>query len=152
MNQPDQVSVALVCSFKIPSINTSRIGSMDLLPDTQNCGLCMCQEYRERFPRHRGLTIPTCITFMWWWKPFCGKQNKDILNPRLWNLRASINWHLTSLPLSLNRFALLYQAPHTNNKIFRLIDCLIEENRKSFYPLSLQVLDWNHVQWMRCIW
>ena len=27
---------------------------MGLLPDTQNCGLCM---RRERFPRHRGLAV-----------------------------------------------------------------------------------------------
>ena len=26
---------------------------MGLLPDTWNCGLRMCWEYRERFPRHR---------------------------------------------------------------------------------------------------
>ena len=26
--------------------------SKDLLPDTKNCGLCMRQEYRERFPCH----------------------------------------------------------------------------------------------------
>ena len=35
---------------------------MGLLPDTQNCGLRMSRECRERFPRHRGLAIPTCIT------------------------------------------------------------------------------------------
>ena len=35
---------------------------MDLLADTLNCALRMRQEYQERFPRHRGLAIPTCIT------------------------------------------------------------------------------------------
>ena len=35
---------------------------MGLLPDTENCGLHVCQECQERFPRHRGLAIPTCIT------------------------------------------------------------------------------------------
>ena len=35
---------------------------MGLLPDTQNCGLRMHRECRERFPRHRGLTIPACTT------------------------------------------------------------------------------------------
>ena len=35
---------------------------MSLLPDTQNCGLCMRRECKERFPRHRGLAIPACIT------------------------------------------------------------------------------------------
>ena len=32
-----------------------------LLSNTQNCGLCMCRECLECFPRHRGLAIPTCI-------------------------------------------------------------------------------------------
>ena len=36
--------------------------TMGLLPDTQNCGLCMRGKWRERFPRHRVLAIPTCIT------------------------------------------------------------------------------------------
>ena len=40
---------------------------MGFLSDTQNCGLCMRRECRERFPRHwlkgnRKLTIPACIT------------------------------------------------------------------------------------------
>ena len=35
---------------------------MDLLPDTSDLGLRMRQECRVRFPRHRGLAIPTCIT------------------------------------------------------------------------------------------
>ena len=35
--------------------------SMGLLPDTSNCRLRMHRECRERFPRHRGLAIPTCI-------------------------------------------------------------------------------------------
>ena len=39
-----------------------RTGAMGLLPDTQNCGLRMRLECRERFPHHRGLAIPTCIT------------------------------------------------------------------------------------------
>ena len=35
---------------------------MGLLPDTQNCGLQMRRECRERFPHHRALAIPTCVT------------------------------------------------------------------------------------------
>ena len=35
---------------------------MGLLPDTYNWELCMRRESRERFPRHRGLGIPKCIT------------------------------------------------------------------------------------------
>ena len=38
------------------------IVSMGLLLETQNCGLRMRRECRERFPRHRELVIPTCIT------------------------------------------------------------------------------------------
>ena len=32
---------------------------MGLLPDTQYCGVRMRRECRERFPRLRGLAIPT---------------------------------------------------------------------------------------------
>ena len=39
---------------------------MGLLPDTQNCGLRMRRECRERLPRHRGLAIPTCIMTRAW--------------------------------------------------------------------------------------
>ena len=39
---------------------------MDLLPDTQNCGLHMHRECRERFPRHSGLAILACITTRAW--------------------------------------------------------------------------------------
>ena len=35
---------------------------MGHLPDTYTCGLCIHRECRKRFPRHRGLAIPTCIT------------------------------------------------------------------------------------------
>ena len=35
---------------------------MGLLPDTQNCRLCMRRECRERFPHFSGLAIPACIT------------------------------------------------------------------------------------------
>ena len=40
--------------------------ALGLLPYTQNCGMLMCRECRERFPRHRGLAIPTCITARAW--------------------------------------------------------------------------------------
>ena len=40
--------------------------SMGLLQDTWNCGLRMRRECRERFPRQRGLAIPTCITARAW--------------------------------------------------------------------------------------
>ena len=49
---------------------------MGLLPDTQNCGLCMRREYRERFPRYRlkrkllvskpGVQHETCVTHVPW--------------------------------------------------------------------------------------
>ena len=41
---------------------TAWLVCMDLLSDTENCGLCMRRECQERFPRHRWLAIPTCIT------------------------------------------------------------------------------------------
>ena len=46
--------------------------SMGLLPDTQNCGLRMRQEFREPFPRHRPLINDpdmhhgTCATHVPW--------------------------------------------------------------------------------------
>ena len=50
--------------------------SMVLLPDTQNCGLCMRRKCRERFPRYRlqskplvrdpGMHHGTCITHVPW--------------------------------------------------------------------------------------
>ena len=38
------------------------VDDMSLLTDTQNCGLRMRRESRERFPRHRRLATPICIT------------------------------------------------------------------------------------------
>ena len=59
--------------------------TMGLLPDTQNCGLRMRRECRERFPRHRlqrkpigsdpGMHHGTCVTHM----PWCMSGS---LNPR----------------------------------------------------------------------
>ena len=40
--------------------------TMGLLPDTENCALRMHRGYRERFPCHRMLAIPTCITARAW--------------------------------------------------------------------------------------
>ena len=39
---------------------------MGLLPDTHNWWLLMRRECRERFPRDRGLAIPTCIATRAW--------------------------------------------------------------------------------------
>ena len=47
---------------------------MGLFSETWNCGLRMCRECHERFPRHRGLAIPTCntscVTHMQWCMPW----------------------------------------------------------------------------------
>ena len=61
-----------VFSFLLPASFTDT----GLLPDTQNCGLCMCREYRERFPRQRlqrkpllsdpGIHNGTCVTRVPW--------------------------------------------------------------------------------------
>ena len=45
---------------------TISLSVMGLLPDTQNWGLHMSRECRERFSRHRALAIPTCITARAW--------------------------------------------------------------------------------------
>ena len=47
------------------------VTAMGLLPDTQNCGLCMRRECRVRFPPQRGLAIPTCITARFTHVPWC---------------------------------------------------------------------------------
>ena len=52
---------------KVRPMSPLIIGSvMGLLPDTQICGLRMCRGCWERFPRHSGLAIPTCITTRSW--------------------------------------------------------------------------------------
>ena len=48
------------------SSQLKRYCTMGLLPDTKNCWLRMRRECRERFPRHLGLVIPTCITARAW--------------------------------------------------------------------------------------
>ena len=52
-----------------------------LLPDTQNCELRLHRECRQRFSRHRGLAIPTCITAHAWrtYRDVC--RNADYLFP-----------------------------------------------------------------------
>ena len=45
-----------------PSLDPDRsIDAMGPISDAYNCGLRMRREWRERFPRHRELAIPTCI-------------------------------------------------------------------------------------------
>ena len=53
-----------ICHFQ--SWGFCATAAMGLLPDTQNGVLRMSRECRERFPRHRGLAIPTCITARAW--------------------------------------------------------------------------------------
>ena len=64
------------CLFTLRAILTATEGWMGLLPDTQNCGLRMRWECRERFPRHRlqrkplvsdpGMHHGTCVTHVPW--------------------------------------------------------------------------------------
>ena len=42
--------------------SASSVRTMGLLPDMKKCVLRMRRECRKRFPRHRGLAIPTSIT------------------------------------------------------------------------------------------
>ena len=51
---------------KLPTLSLDTPHTMYLLPDTQNCMLRMRRECRERFPRHPGLAILTCITARVW--------------------------------------------------------------------------------------
>ena len=50
------------CNHTTDLMPVNACRNMGLLPDTWSCGLCMCRECRERFPRHHGLAITTCIT------------------------------------------------------------------------------------------
>ena len=64
------LSFLMTTEIKLPS------HTMDLLPDTQNCGLHMRRECRERFPLHRlqrkrlitypGMHHGTCFTHVPW--------------------------------------------------------------------------------------
>ena len=42
------------------------LSALSHLPGRQNCGLRMCRKCRERFPHHRRLAVPTCITVRVW--------------------------------------------------------------------------------------
>ena len=71
-----KISSCVGYSFDIIVDHTIVIRSIGLLPDTQNCGLRMCRECRERFPRHRlqrkplvsdpGMHHGTCVTHVPW--------------------------------------------------------------------------------------
>ena len=64
------------CSYLLVASLPLSLTHMGLLPDTQNCGLRMCRECRERFPRHRLQRKPlvsdsdmrhgTCVTHVPW--------------------------------------------------------------------------------------
>ena len=62
--QGRQVIVLIEKGFQIPV--PFKCWGMGLLPDTQYCRLRMRRECQERFSRHRGLAIPTCITALTW--------------------------------------------------------------------------------------
>ena len=70
---------------------------MGLLPDTQNWGLRMRRECRERFPRHRGLAIPdmhhgTCVTHVPWCMP--GSLTCGFLWNRWQGKRSRHSWRM----------------------------------------------------------
>ena len=62
--------VALLVTSRVCTFMGCCLGSpkhiIGLLPDTANCGLRRRREYWRRFPRHRGLAIPTCMTARAW--------------------------------------------------------------------------------------
>ena len=61
---------------------------MGLLPDTQNCGLRMLRECRERFPRLLGLATPTGTLaggFLWSrWRGLRSRHSRRMRNPQFW--------------------------------------------------------------------
>ena len=59
----DQSRFSVMLTFHMPHC------FMGLSPDTQNCGLRMRRECRERFPHHCGLAIPICVTHVPWCMP-----------------------------------------------------------------------------------
>ena len=76
----------ILVSDVMPLIRRQHV--MGLFPDTYNWGLRMRRESRERFPRHRGLVIPTCITaracvtHVPWCMP--GKRSRSIRSPQFY--------------------------------------------------------------------
>ena len=62
----DSSEICLRLGYKYFVIYYQFCKHMGLLPETYNCGLRMRLECRERFLRHRGLAIPTCITAHAW--------------------------------------------------------------------------------------
>ena len=83
-------------AWRLQTIGSSRPSGMGLLPDMWNCGLRMRRECQERFPRHRRLVIPTCITaravtHVRWCMP--GSLTRGFLWRRWWEAHtyASVN-------------------------------------------------------------
>ena len=58
--------IAVVITMRMSLYLYPSLLPMGFLPDTKIGGLRMHRECRERFPRHRGLAIPTCITASAW--------------------------------------------------------------------------------------
>ena len=69
-------AICQILSLIIPSVKY-RLWSMDLLPDTENCGLRIRRKSQERFPCRRlqrkllvsdpGMHHGTCVTHVPWW-------------------------------------------------------------------------------------
>ena len=77
--QDANISPILQCQYNVVCASNSispLLTPMGLLPDKQNCVLCMHWECRERFPRHRlqrkwlisdpGMLHGTCVTHVPW--------------------------------------------------------------------------------------
>ena len=89
----DIIAYVYRCPEKI-SILQEEVMYMGLSPDTQNCGLRMRRECRERCPRHRGLAIPSCIMsrclsesltsgFLWSrWRGKRSRHSRRMRNPQ----------------------------------------------------------------------
>ena len=73
-----------VCVYTVPgTMAPFMLCTMGFLPNTQYCGMRKRRKCRERFPRHSGLAIPTCITAHAWsltsgflWSCWRGKRSR----------------------------------------------------------------------------
>ena len=89
----------------------AKMYSLGLLPDTQNYGLRMRQECRERFPHHRlqrkplvsdpGMHHGTCSTHVPWcmseprWRGKRSRHCRDVYWITLWSVEELINFYIS---------------------------------------------------------
>ena len=121
---------------------------MDLLPDTWNCGLRMCRECRERFPCHRGLAIPICITIRAW--RTCRDACRDHLLAVTFELGCGGKRCRNSRHMHNPQFTYLVRGPSRSGMIFLYIGCDIadywyQEDERNGYKVYFDISFWDFV-------